>query len=103
MIEANFDGSSTSASSGGGGIVRTIEGRVINAFSNFYGFVINNEAEMHAIWDLIQICETSNVVLSVVESDSMSIIHMLKGEMAIQWKCSKWCNLVCTKHATLLC
>ena len=54
-------------------------------------------AEMRAIWDLLQICDASNVTLAVVESDSMNVVRMLKGEMTTQWKCSKWSKMI-QKH-----
>ena len=78
-LKANVDGSSLSSSSGGGGIVRSNDGRVVFAFSYYYGSITNNEAKMRAIWDLLQNCELYNPCLSVVESDSMNVIRMIKG------------------------
>ena len=93
-LKGNVDGSSSLSSSGGGGIVRNRDGMVIFAFSHYYGNVTNNEAEMRAVWDLICTCGDVGLALSVVESDSEAVIHMITGKMAIQWKCSRWCKLI---------
>ena len=52
-LKGIVDGSSAPSSSSGGGIVRTEEGNVLIAFSNYYGSVTNNEVEMRVISDLI--------------------------------------------------
>ena len=94
VLKGNVDGSSTSFSSSGGGIVRNNAGKVVLAFSFYYGSITNNEAEMRAIWDLIEVCGDAGVILSYMESDSENVIQMLTGKMSVQWKCSKWCKRI---------
>ena len=48
-LKANIDGSSNLSTTGGGGIVRDSQGKVIFAFSKYYGNITNNEAEMRAV------------------------------------------------------
>ena len=93
-LKANVDGSSMPNLSDRGGVVRSSEGHVNLAFSSYYSSETNNVAKMRAIWDLLQICEASNVTVAVVESDSLNVVRMLKGETTIQWKCSKWCRMI---------
>ena len=57
-LKANVDGSSTTSTTGGGGIVRDAHGHIIIAFSNYYGNITNNEVEMRAVWDLLQLCDS---------------------------------------------
>ena len=93
-LKDNMDGSSSLLSSGGGGIVRDKDGFVIMVFSHYYGNITNNVEEMRAVWDLISQCRDAGFALSFVESDSETVIHMITGRTAIQWKCSKWCKLI---------
>ena len=56
---------------------------VIFAFSNYYGTITNNEAEMRAVWDLMSNCGDAGFPLSSVESDSEVVINMITGKVAI--------------------
>ena len=60
-LKANVDGSSSSASAGGGGLVRDVGGNVRIAFSYFYGKITNNEAEIRAIWNILVLCEAHGI------------------------------------------
>ena len=58
------------------------------------GMLPFNEAGMRVVWDLISTCGDAGLALSVVESDSETVIHMITGKTTIQWKCSRWCKLI---------
>ena len=87
-LKVNVDGSSTSSSARGGGIVRDACGRVIIAFSNYYGCITNNEAEMRAVWDLLQLCDRYDITVKEIESDSLQIVQMLLSRINVHWKCN---------------
>ena len=70
-LKANVDGSSTSSTARGGGIVRDACGRVIIAFSYYYGRITNNEEEMRAVWDLLLLCDRYGIKVREIESDSL--------------------------------
>ena len=73
-FKVNVDGSSSSSSAGGGGIVRDVCGQIIIAFSNYYGCMSNIEAEMRAVWDLLQLCDRFGIMVQEVESNSVQVV-----------------------------
>ena len=82
-FKANVDGSSSSSGAGGGGLVRDLCGRIHLAFSHYYGDIINNEAEMRAVWDVLVLCEEHGILMTEVQSDSMQVVLMLQMKINV--------------------
>lgn len=76
----------THAELGGGGILRDHFGHMVMAFAEFYGQESNNVAEAKAIHTRIQWCNWNNYIHSIIESDSLIIINMIKKEVNLSWK-----------------
>lgn len=56
------------------------------AFAEFYGQESNNVAEAKAIHTRIQWCNWNNYIHSIIESDSLIIVNMIKTEVNLSWK-----------------
>ena len=82
FVKLNVDGAAKGnpGFSGGWGIIRNHNGDVIAAFSNFYGYATNMEAEFYAVRDGLRLCTELNLGLHtvIVESDSKVLVEMFK-------------------------
>lgn len=78
-ITLNVDGSckGNPGLSGGGGCFRNYHGHVILGFSFFYGSSTNMTAEGRALLDGLRIAKLNNYRLSVIYSDSLSLVLLL--------------------------
>ncbi|XP_012855085.1 PREDICTED: uncharacterized protein LOC105974516 [Erythranthe guttata] len=81
----NVDGSSKEGLCAGGGIIRDGHGRLVAAFSSFYGHGSNNKGELSALLDGLQVCQALRLSNVIIESDSLIVVNAIHGRSSISW------------------
>lgn len=91
-LKLNTDGCSRGnpGSSAGAGVIRNSSGDFVLAYSNFDGLSSSLLAEFRAIIDGLRICHQKNIKISIVESDSKSVIDIISRRQAIPWILLRW-------------
>ncbi|MQL94060.1 hypothetical protein Taro_026721 [Colocasia esculenta] len=90
-LKLNVDGAfkSTSFIAAGGGILRDHMGNIIFAFSAIYQGVCSSlEAEALALRNGIILCYEKGISYFLIESDSLVLVQMMKGNYSIPWHLS---------------
>ncbi|MQM17743.1 hypothetical protein Taro_050720 [Colocasia esculenta] len=90
-LKLNVDGAfkSTSSIAAGGGILRNHIGNIIFAFSAIYQGVCSSlEAEALALRNGIILCYEKGISDFLIESDSLVLVQMMKGNYSIPWRLS---------------
>ncbi|XP_071912360.1 uncharacterized protein [Coffea arabica] len=84
----NVDGSflGNPGSSGDGGILGDHTGRVLMAFSFFYGFCTNMEAKAKALLEGLRQCLTLGLPQLIVQMDSKQLLCMVQQTSVTPWK-----------------
>ncbi|XP_071914064.1 uncharacterized protein [Coffea arabica] len=72
--------------SGGGGIIHDSYGRVIGAFSSFYGYQTNTKAEAMALMEGLQLCLFLDLCNVIVEMDSLTMLNTVKRLQKCPWR-----------------
>lgn len=60
-LKLNTDGSCVAGQCAGGGIIRDSHGKLVCAFSHFYGKGTNMKAELLAIRDVVSLCRSKGL------------------------------------------
>ncbi|XP_043720986.1 uncharacterized protein LOC122668491 [Telopea speciosissima] len=91
-IKLNVDGAckGNPGIGGGGGVVRDGEGKVLWAFSNFYGHCTSSQAELRALRDGLLICKELGYAAFNVNSDSAIMVQMVNQRKCQLWKGWYW-------------
>lgn len=85
-FKLNIDGSAKDDESAGGGIIRDEDGVIVAAFSHFYGAGSNNMAEFIALKDGMMLCNSLNISLVLIESDSLLVVTALRMARIENWR-----------------
>ncbi|XP_012848325.1 PREDICTED: uncharacterized protein LOC105968242 [Erythranthe guttata] len=85
LYKLNVDGSSKEGLCAGGGIIRDGHGRLVAAFSSFYGHGSNNKGELSALLDGLQVCQALRLSNVIIESDSVIVVNAIQGRSSISW------------------
>ncbi|XP_071909708.1 uncharacterized protein [Coffea arabica] len=72
--------------SGGGGLVRDCNGEFVFGFSERFGLLTSLRAEMRALLVGIKHCIARGFLEIHLESDSLSLIRMVRGESVCPWE-----------------
>ena len=105
LIKLNVDGAAKGnpGLAGEGGVIRDHNGEFIIGFSNYYGHTSNITAEFNAIRDGLSLCcdfliEVSSVI---IESDSKTLVDMLKNGHCKLWQVqNQWNQVLCKVKQT---
>ncbi|OIS97451.1 putative ribonuclease h protein [Nicotiana attenuata] len=86
-FKLNVDGCSKGnpGNAGCGGVLRDHLGRLIMAFTVYLGSCSNNSAEAQAIKTGVRWCLDHGFNRLTVESDSLVVIQMIRGEISTTW------------------
>lgn len=82
----NIDGSVRGNGSAGGGIIRSIDGALVAAFSYYYGEGSNNLAEFLALKDGMLLCKALNLSPVLIESDSSIVVTAVRSAHGDNWR-----------------
>ena len=87
-VKLNIDGSSSGnpGNSSGEGIIRDQHGHVLSAFSSFYGFRTNMQAEAMALLEGLHLCISLGMQYIKVELDSLVLLNVINGERRCPWR-----------------
>ena len=70
---------------GGGGIIHDSYGRVVRAFSSFYGYQTNTKSDAMALLEGLQLCLSLDLSNVIVETDSLTLLNTVKGLEKCPW------------------
>lgn len=87
-FKLNADGASRGnpGTSGGAGVLRDATGNLLLAYAFPYGFCTGFEAEFRAVLDGLRTCRELELIVDIVEVDSLSLASLLQGRSSIPWK-----------------
>ncbi|XP_027182016.1 uncharacterized protein LOC113780412 [Coffea eugenioides] len=87
-VKLKVDGSSLGnpGISGVGGIIRGHHGQVKGAFSSFYGFHTNMEAEAMALLEGLWHCKTLGSTKVIVQMDSQQVLNSVNHTSPSPWR-----------------
>ncbi|MQM09338.1 hypothetical protein Taro_042206 [Colocasia esculenta] len=75
---------------GGGGCIRNSNGDIHLGFAFYYGQGNNMLAEVRALSDGLRLAEHRGLPISIVNSDSLALVHSFNSNMCPSWKCTWW-------------
>ncbi|XP_071912312.1 uncharacterized protein [Coffea arabica] len=70
----------------GGGIIRDQHGHILSAFSSFYGFRTNMQAEAMALLEGLHLCISLGIQYIKVELDSLFLLNVINRESRCPWR-----------------
>ncbi|XP_058111324.1 uncharacterized protein LOC131254352 [Magnolia sinica] len=91
-VKINVSGSAMGnpSKSRGEGICRSDKGEFLFAFLEGYGVGSNVNAELRAFHDGLSLCLRRGLSRVIVESDSLPVVSVLKGDSIPGWKWGYW-------------
>ncbi|MQM19054.1 hypothetical protein Taro_052054, partial [Colocasia esculenta] len=70
--------------------VEVVDGHIYVAFSHFYGAGTSMVAEVRALCDGLRLAASLGYRLSVIYSDSKTLVNSFRKEKMISWRSYKW-------------
>ncbi|MQL79017.1 hypothetical protein Taro_011457 [Colocasia esculenta] len=75
---------------GSGGCIRDSNGDIHLGFAFYYGQGNNMLAEVHALCDGLRLAKYHGLPISIVNYDSLALVHSINSNMCPSWKCTWW-------------